>query len=302
MSDVNTAAVIGKHVASALERHRDAAGFIRLVATELPPRERPPWVRMADALDRGDVAAGTAAATRSIGCWIPLFASQARDPRLAVRLLQTAARPAVAPAGPWLLLVYLAAVTALAFGLLLGFSVIVVPAFSWMHSWWSPSRMPLLTRAAFALPGFMASIWQPLLAVVGIVGLFFSLWLTGQWSARSDASSNAFTRTLARLIAAEVPVDEALALASHAVAARAVDPAEPRRPLGYAAAAATDFAPRTAAVLLDAIADAHDDRSRSRRNSWEWLVGPVLIALVGLIVALLTFGLFQPPNSIMDLS
>jgi len=290
MSDQRTATVIERQVATALERHRDSAGFVRLMAAELPPRERPPWVRMADALDRGDVAAGAAAATRSIGCWIPLFASHARDPRLAVRLLQTAARPATGPAGPWLLLVYLSAVTTLAFGLLLGFSAIVVPALS---SWWWHQPLPLLPRAAFALSSFMASIWQPLLAIVGIVGLFFSLWLFTQRSARSDASSNDFTRTLARLIAGEVPVDEALSLASHAVDARAVDPAEPRRPLGYAAAAATEFAPRTAAVLLDAIADCYDDRSRSRLSSWEWLVGPVLIALAGLMVALLTIGLFQ---------
>ena len=294
MSDQRTATVIERQVATALERHRDSAGFVRLMAAELPPRERPPWVRMADALDRGDVAAGAAAATRSIGCWIPLFASQARDPRLAVRLLQTAARPAAGPAGPWLLLAYLAAVTALAFGLLLGFSVIVVPAFYGMPSWLWHRPLPLLTRAALALPDIMASIWQPVLAVVGIVGLICSVWLTTQWSARSDASGNTFTRTLARLIAAEIPVDEALSLASHAVVAREVDPAAPRRPLGYAAVAATEFAPRTAAVLLDAIADCHDDRSRSRLNWWEWLVGPVLIALVGLFIAVLTMGLFQP--------
>jgi hypothetical protein len=292
MSDQRPTTVIERQVATALERHRDSAGFVRLMAAELPPRERPPWVRMADALDRGDVAAGAAAATRSIGCWIPLFASHARDPRLAVRLLQTAARPATGPAGPWLLLVYLAAVTALALGLLVGISALVVPGFSWVHSW-SRQPMPLLAQAAFRLPNFLVSIWQPLLAVVGIVGLSYSLWLFTQRSARSDASSNTFTRTLARLIAGEVPVDEALSLASHAVDARAVDPAEPRRPLGYAAAAATEFAPRTAAVLLDAIADCYDDRSRSRLSSWEWLVGPVLIALVGLMVALLTIGLFQ---------
>jgi hypothetical protein len=300
MSDVNTAAVIGKHVASALERHRDAAGFIRLVATELPPRERPPWVRMADALDRGDVAAGTAAATRSIGCWIPLFASQARDPRLAVRLLQTAARPAAGPGGPWLLLGYLAAVTALAFGLLIAVSLTVIPTYQRLASEFGADES-MITQLVSKLPGFFASIWQPLLAAAGVIA--FPWWLATRWSARSAATATAFTRTLARLIAADVPTADALALASHAAGVRSVDPAAPRLPLGYAAAAATEFAPRTAAVLLDAIADCHDDRSRGRLSLGQWLIGPVLITVVGLIVGLVVVALFMPLIKIVsDLS
>ena len=42
MSDQRTATVIERQVATALERHRDSAGFVRLVAAELPPREQPP--------------------------------------------------------------------------------------------------------------------------------------------------------------------------------------------------------------------------------------------------------------------
>jgi len=291
MSDQRPTTVIERQVATALERHRDSAGFVRLMAAELPPRERPPWVRMADALDRGDVAAGAAAATRSIGCWIPLFASHARDPRLAVRLLQTAARPATGPAGPWLLLVYLAAVTTLAFGLLFFLSLSVIPTFKILAADFG-AELPSITRLVFALPPFMASIWQPLVAVAGVIA--FPWWLATRWSARSAATATAFTRTLARLIAADVPTEEALALASHAVGARPVDPAAPRRPLGYAAAAATEFAPRTAAVLLDAIADCHDDRSRGRLSLGQWLIGPVLIAVVGVIVGLVALALFMP--------
>jgi hypothetical protein len=291
MSHVSTTDVIERHVATALDRHGDSAGFVRLVATELPPRERTPWVRMADALDRGDVAAGTAAATRSIGCWIPLFASQVRDPRLAVRLLQTAARPAAGETGVWLLLWYLAAVTALAFGLLFVLTLSVIPEFQNLAADFGV-EVAGTTRLVFALPAFMASVWQPLLAAAGVIA--FPWWLATRWSARSAATATAFTRTLARLIAADVPADEALTLASHAVAARQVDPAAPHRPLGYAAAAATEFAPRTAAVLLDAIADCHDDQARGRLSLGQWLIGPVLIAVVGLIVGLVALALFMP--------
>jgi hypothetical protein len=90
---MTAANVIETHVARAVARHRGIEPLVRLVAAELPPCERMPWLRMADALATGDVAQGTAAATASTACWIPLFASGAGDPRLTVRLLQTAARP-----------------------------------------------------------------------------------------------------------------------------------------------------------------------------------------------------------------
>ena len=290
MSHVSTSDVIERHVATALDRHRDAAGFVRLVAAELPPRERAPWVRMADALERGDAAAGTAAATRSIGCWIPLFASQARDTRLSVRLLQTAARPTTA-SGPWPLLWYLAAITTLAFGLLVVLSLTVIPAFQGIISDFGVDP-PIITEWVLRLPALLASVWQPLLAAAGVIALPW--WLATRGAARSAATATAFTRTLARLIAADVPANEALTLASHAAGVRPVDPAAPRRPLGYAAAAATEFAPRTAAVLLDAIADCHDDRSHGRLGLGQWLLGPVLISVVGLIVGLVTLALFLP--------
>lgn len=299
MSDRRTAAVIERQVAAALDRHRDSAAFVRLVAAELPPREQPPWVRMADALDRGDVAAGTAAAARSIGCWIPLFASQARDPRLAVRLLQTAARPAAAPAGPWPLLWYLAAVTTLALGLLVMLSLTVIPTYRYLIADFGVEP-PTVTKWVLKLPRFFASLWQPLLCTAGVIALPW--WLATRGVARSSATATAFTRTLARLIAADVPADEALTLASHAAGVRPVDPAAPRRPLGYAAAAATEFAPRTAAVLLDAIADCHDDHARGRLSLAQWLIGPVLIAVVGLIVGLVAIALFLPLLSFAGLS
>lgn len=291
MIDRRTATVIERQVATALERHRDSAEFVRLVAAELPPLERPPWVRMADALGRGDTSAGTAAATRSIGCWIPLFASQARDPRLAVRLLQTAARPAAGPAGPWPLLWYLAAVTTLALGLLVVLSLTVIPAFQEIMSDFGVDP-PIITEWVLRLPALLASVWQPLLAAAGVIALPW--WLATRGAARSSAAATTFTRTLARLIAADVPAVDALTLASHAAGVRPVDPAAPRRPLGYAAAAATEFAPRTAAVLLDAIADCHDDQARGRLSLAQWLIGPVLIAVVGLIVGLVAIALFLP--------
>lgn len=291
MSDRRTATVIERQVAAALDRHRDSAGFIRLVAAELPPRERPPWVRMADALARGDITAGTAAATRSLGCWIPLFASQVRDPRLGVRLLQTAARPAAGTTGAWPLLWYLLAITVLALGLLVVLSLSVIPTVRNIMADFGADP-PIITTWLLRLPAFLTSVWQPLLAAAGVIA--FPWWLGTRWSARSAAKATAFTRTLARLIAADVPADEALTLSSHAVAARPVNPAAPCRPLTYAAAAATEFAPRTAAVLLDAIADCHDDRSRGRLSLGQWLIGPVLITVVGLIVGLVALALFMP--------
>ena len=43
--------VLARLVAEAIERHRDQAAFVRLVAAELPQREQPPWVAVAAALE-----------------------------------------------------------------------------------------------------------------------------------------------------------------------------------------------------------------------------------------------------------
>jgi type II secretory pathway component PulF len=47
-------------------------------------------------------------------------------------------------------------------------------------------------------------------------------------------------------------------------------------------------------VLLDAIADCHDDRGRGRLDFAAWFLGPVLVGVVGVIVGLLMLSLFLP--------
>ena len=283
--------ILERYLAEAVARHRDEAAFIRLVAAELPPREQPPWLAVADTLATGDFHRGLAAATTGIACWIPLFASPRADPRLPTRLLQTAARrPHVAEAR-WLLLAYPLAISVLALGLLGFLSATVMTAFEALFQQFG-MELPLATRAALAIRPFMASIWEPLFVVAGLVGLTW--WLAVRWSAGSSVSTASFTRTLARLIAAEIPTDEAVLLAGRVVAAPALDRARPRRPLSFAAAAALDFAPRTAAILLDAVADCHDDRARGSLSLSQWFVGPVLLGVVGLLVGFITVALFFP--------
>jgi hypothetical protein len=288
---MTAANVIEQHVARALARHRGIEPLVRVVAAELPSGERGPWLQMADALAAGDVARGTAAATASMACWIPLFASTENDPRLTVRLLQTAARPPVGIASVWWLVSYPLSLAMIALGVLALLVVGFLPEYEKIFRTFGMT-LPFLTRTALNLRPFIVSVWPPILIVAWLVA--FRWWLGARWSARSVTVVASFTRALARLVAAEIPTDEALALAGRAAGSRRLDVASPRRPLTYAAAAALDFAPRSAAVLLDAIADCHDDRGRGRLDFAAWFLGPVLVGVVGVIVGLLMLSLFLP--------
>lgn len=283
--------VITRLVAEAIERHRAQAAFVRLVAAELPQREQPHWVEVAAVLETGDVARGTAAAAAIPVVWIPFFASPAGDPRLPARILQTAAQPPRTAEAWWLLAVYPLLITLLALGILAILLATALPVFESVFRDFG-MELPLATRAALALRPFMESIWQPLMLVAGLA--IVGRWFLARWSAGSAAVTASFTRSLARLVAGGIPADQALAVAGRVVDARELDPAAPRRPLSYAAAAAIDFVPRTAAILLDAVADCQEDRSRGSLSTGQWFVGPAAIVLVGLLVGFVTFSLFWP--------
>jgi hypothetical protein len=284
-------ATIAKHVARAIERHRDRATFVKLVAAELPPNEQRGWLELADALATGDMARGTTAAEAALAPWIPLFASPAGDPRLLARILETAGKPPQAPEAGWRLFAYPLALAALSLGLLGLLSATVLTVFETIFEDFG-MELPLVTRAALAIRPFMASVWEPLLLATGLV--IVARWLLARWSARGSAITAAFTRSLARLVAADVPTDEAITLAEQVVHAPAVDLASPGRPLTYAAAAALDFVPRSAAILLDAVAACHEDRGRGAISLGQWFVGPALIVTVGLLVGFVALALFWP--------
>lgn len=291
---------LAAQVAVAIERHRDQAAFVRLVAAELPRPDSTAWRAVADALETGDVARGIAAAEASLGPWIPLFASPEGDPRLPARILQTAARPHRPSGASWLLVAYPLVIGACAVGLLAVFSATVLAMFDAIFRDFGMT-LPAVTRLLLAIGPFLTSIWQPLLVVAGLAAAWW--WLAVRLSAGSAAVTAAFTRSLARLVAAEMPTDEAVAMAAHVVAAKGPDVGQPRRPLTYAAAAALDFAPRTSAVLLDAVAACHEDRCRGANGAGQWLASVTLIVAVGLLVGFVAVGLLLPLFSLVsDLS
>lgn len=283
--------VIARLVAEAIERHRDQAAFVRLVAAELPQREQPPWGAVAAALETGDVARGAAAAAATPAVWIPFFISPVGDPKLPARILQTAAQPLRTAEVRWLLVVYPLALAILALGLLAILSALVLPTFETIFRDFG-MELPLVTRLALAVRPFMASIWEPVLLAGAL--LIVARWLMTRWSAGSVATSTIFTRSLARLVAGGIPADEAIAVAGRVVDARNLALATPRRPFSYAAAAALDFAPRTAAILLDAVANCQEDRSRGLLGLGQWFVGPAMIVMLGLFVGFVAIALFWP--------
>lgn len=283
-------AVLARHVTAAIDRHRGVAPYVRLVAAALPPRERGPWQRMADALAAGDVAAGVAAARTAAACWVPLIATAAGDPRLEARILQAAVR-APRSGGRWAALVPTLAVAGLALLVMLVLATTVLPLFETLFDDFG-LQLPWLTRVTLALGPAVRSLWQPGVVALVLGGILW--WMLAVQIPRRSAAVADFTRALARLVAGGVADDDALVLAARVVASPPVDPGSPTRPLTHAAVAALEAPPAAAAVLLDAVAACHDDRARGGSSVGEWLVGPLAVGLVGLLVGGIVLALFLP--------
>jgi hypothetical protein len=284
--------VIAAHVATAITRHREQAGFVRLVAEELPPREQSAWLAVAACLTSGNVAEGIKAADTSLAPWVPLFASPSGDPRLPARILQAAVGLRCGGGHTrWAAIAYPAVMAVLALGLLAFLSVTVLATFESIFRDFG-LELPLLTKATLAIRPFIASVWQPLTAVAVVV--IVGRWLLTRRMSSSAGSTADFTRCLARLVASTMPPQDAVAVAGRLVTARPLDTAAPRRPLTYAATAALDCEPHAAAILLDAIAAAHEDLCRGSSGAGPLLVGPALIAVIAVLVGFVLLGLLLP--------
>lgn len=284
-------AVLARHVTAALDRHRGVAPYVRLVAAALPPREREPWQRMADALAVGDVAAGVAAARAAAACWVPLIATAAGDPRLEARILQAAVRAPRSGGSRRAALLPTLGGAVLALLVMLLLATTVLPLFESLFDDFG-LQLPWLTRFTLALGPAVRSLWQP--GVVALVLGGIGWWILSVQFPRRSAAVADFTRALARLVAGGVADDDALVLAARVVAAPPAHPGTPTLPLTYAAVAALEAPPAAAPVLLDAVAQCHDDRARGASSVGEWLVGPLAIGTVGLLVGAVVLALFLP--------
>jgi len=282
--------VFERSIADAIRKHGTAAPYVRLVAAALPPRDRMPWMRMADALSSGDVAAGIRAADRAASCWIPLVTTAAGDGRLEARILQAATRPARG-GGRWSAFMSALVAATLALLVLLLLATTVLPVFEVLFDDFG-MQLPWLTRMTLAIGPAVRGGWQPLVAVAGLGGLCW--WFLAWHMPRRAVRIADFTQALARLVAGGCDEGDAIALASRVVAVPASDPARPVRPLTYAAVAALEAPPAAAAVILDAVAECHDDRARGAEGAGEWFVGPLAIVAVGLVTGLLVVSLFLP--------
>jgi hypothetical protein len=283
--------LVRRHVTEAIARHASAAALIRAVAAELGPRAGRPWLAMADALARGDVAAGTAAAARDPACWVPLFSTPAGDPRLWGRIVAAAGKPRGSPEPAWVMLLAALGMVGLPLAVLFGFSFLVVPMFEEIYDDFG-SELPSSTQWALAIAHFMQTIWKPLV----LTGLLVAVgWALARWWIRRGANvAAAFTRHLARLVEGGVPQDESLELATRAVQVSPVSPARPRRPLTHAAVAALAYDPPVAGGLLDAVAECHALRAVGGTGTAGNVFGTVAYVGVAVIVAFYIVALFMP--------
>jgi hypothetical protein len=283
--------LVRRHVPEALARHASAAPVIRAVAAELGPRAGRPWLAMADALARGDVAAGTAAAARDPASWMPLFSTPAGDPRLLGRIVAAAGSPRGSPEPAWVMLLASLGMVGLPLAVLFGMSFLAVPLFDKSFEDFG-MELPLITQWAMASARFMQTIWKPLVLTGLLVAASWAL--TRWWVRRGSNVAAAFTRHLARLVEAGVPQDESLELAARAVQVSPVSPARPRRPLSHAAVAALAYDPPVAGGLLDAVAECHAMRAVGGTAAAGNLFGTVAYVAVAAIVAFYIIALFMP--------
>jgi hypothetical protein len=283
--------LVRRQVGEAVARHAEAAPLIRAVAAELPPAERRPWDALADALARGDLAAGTAAAAADPACWLPLFATPAGDPRLFGRIVAAAGKPARAGESGWPLVALAIGLVAPPMTVLFALSSVVVPMYEGFFEGFG-TEPPLVTAWVLAVSRFMRMVWPPfLLAGLLVVGT----WAVGRWwIRRGPVVAEAFTRGLADLVAGGVPQDEAIELASGVAGVPPGNPARPRRPLTHAAVAALAYEPAVAGKLLDAVADGHAELAAGSTGTAAGFIGSLAYGLVFLIMLAYMFALFAP--------
>lgn len=295
-------------VAAAVLRHAGLGDTLRAIAAELPAGESRRWLRMAEAIDRGDAAAAVASARIDPALWLPLVSGSGptagQDAQLLPRLLRLAGKT---PGNqwPWLPLLYPVVVVAIAMGVLFALSTGIVPVFAEIFRDFG-SSLPRLTRLVLGLATFMKSPWAVVLAGL----LVFAGWGGVAWARlfrRRQAAVAAFTRSLAWLVGDGFGQDAALACACQAVGPTTetgpAATAQPAWPLTPAAAAALAQPHAAAAILLEAIADCHDDRGRRRSGFLVDAINTCAIVAVAVLVAMTAMALMLPlVKLVVDLS
>ena len=280
-------------VETALQRHRDLASTIAALSAELPKSRRGPWLEMASILASGEVARATRAVRLFPSIWLPLLTNDDSEACLD-RLFAAATAPLGASRQRWGGYCYALAVTAALLIVLNLFARSVIPIFRELLASFG-MELPFVTQLILGLGGILSD-WRILCLLLVTATLVTTAWFVlrpGKLRRRQ-----AFADTLSRLLSTGTPRDNAVALAAGLTGL----PTPQASPSGAftvpanspAIAAAYALEPSAAPVLLAAIAANYGDRSRKRRQAFEWLLGPVAVVLMGLAVGFTTMVLFMP--------
>jgi type IV pilus assembly protein PilC len=226
-------------------------------------------------------------------------------------------------------LVYPAILTGLALGLVSIIVLKVVPAFSDFYVSFG-ANLPLATRLIVGVSAFVRSQFWLLLIVFSGVTLFLVGWVrrAGQHEtlhrlvltipmlgdvARKFATSQ-MARTLATLLGGGLPLVNALDIASHSIgnqymaAQLGIASARVREGESFAAALEArrvfpDVAVKMAEVgeatgalqdMLNTVADFYDEEISTNMERFVTLVEPVLLVIMGIVIAALLLALYMP--------
>jgi type IV pilus assembly protein PilC len=226
-------------------------------------------------------------------------------------------------------LVYPAILTSLALGLVSIIVLKVVPAFADFYAGFN-AQLPLSTRMIMAVSDFVRSQFLLIIATVVVAGALFMGWIrqSGQKVrmhhlilgvpmlgavARKFATSQ-MSRTLATLLGGGLPLVNALDIASHSIGNHymagqlEIVSARVREGESFAAAleargAFPEVAVKMAEVgeqtgalqdMLNTVADFYDEEISTTMERFVTLVEPVLLVVMGIVIAGLLLALYMP--------
>jgi type IV pilus assembly protein PilC len=324
------------HLRRVIERGREIVPALRAYSSEVNSRNRRRQLEAVIAvLEHGDPADAANRLDMLPGYWIPLLtaATSSRDPGRVLReFLRESRRVEDLQRQWWLTLAYPLLVIVITLGVLVAFSVLVIPIFREIFNGFG-LKLPNFTIIVLSVAEFISSgraILALLLVLVGVFLLRSAVRaLPGgvkQWFAdrvgiplgRSTALAR-FTQFTAELLEADLETWQALRLAGMATESRRLrhaawqlanhiesngpGPTRSQRQLLSATfihAIHDDLPAKGRVRLLRELSETHSHRAGTRLSWTRGIIEPIAVCLIGLAVGCVVLALFLPLISLIQ--
>lgn len=233
-------------------------------------------------------------------------------------------------------LLYPAVLTGLSIGLIAVMTIFVIPRFQGFYTAMGAEQLPFMTRVTMGLAGWLERFWPVLALVLAVAGVAAWRWVkTARGRLIADRfvlrlpwlggvfrrfALGEFSRSLATLLAGGLPLPSALDIAVGAVGNRHVrsrlEPVPERVREGSSFHEALEesgvFDPLAAGMvrvgeatgglseMLSEVADFFDQELETRLERILNLVEPLLLVVMGVLIALLLVSVYMPLFSVLQ--